>query len=122
VYIGFNVATYASERVQIFGRKNAGVDSTAAQRARCDASRVLATTVGHVTYGRVSVFSLSRERGARADSTCGDRQRAADDSAAGATRVARKTPAPDFSDAGAEFRSSWRLASSAWPASRVAAL
>jgi len=28
VYIGFNVAVYASERVQIFGRKNVSVDST----------------------------------------------------------------------------------------------
>jgi len=87
VYIGFNVATYASERVQIFGRKNAGVDSTAAQRARCDASRVLATTVGHVTYGRVSVFSLSREGGAGRVRGAAIGQRAADDSAAGATRV-----------------------------------
>jgi hypothetical protein len=33
VYIGFNVVAHASERVQIFGRENAGVDSTAARAA-----------------------------------------------------------------------------------------
>jgi len=34
VYIGFNVRAHASERVQIFGRENAGVDSAARLSAR----------------------------------------------------------------------------------------
>src|SRR4051794_29038736 len=66
------------------------------RRARCDASRVLATTVGHVTYGRVSVFSLSRERGVRAGSRCGDRQRAADDSCSRARPESQKNAGARF--------------------------
>jgi len=41
VYIGFNALALASERVQIFGRENAGVDSAARLFARVarDATR-----------------------------------------------------------------------------------